>query len=200
MRNFFTRYSYSMITMFVRQFAIGLLGAVLALATSMNTALSIVSGVFSILFYLFLIYTMTWEIGAKDRISSDHGKLPARPWRGFVISLIANTPNFVIALIYTVFRLVSPDNDNVAAIMRTVAFFFEGMYQGILSKITIGELKMFEFWWSYFIIIIPAVLTAGLAYWLGTKNVHFTRMMETQYPESDREPKKKWFGKNKSDK
>ena len=200
MRNFFNRYSYSMVKMFVNQFAIGLLGAVLSLATSNNLTLTIIAGVFSILFYLFLIYTMTWEIGAKDKISSDHGKLPPRPYLGFVLSLIANVPNIVIAIIYTLFRVISPDNDNVAAIMRTVAFFFEGMYQGILSKITIGEAKMFEFWWSYFIIIIPAVLTAGVAYWLGTREVHFTNIMVEEYPESDREPKRKWFGKNKNDK
>lgn len=197
MGKFFDRYGYSIVKMFVYQFAIGLLGAVLSLATSMNFTLSIVAGVFSVLFYLFLLYTMTWEIGAKDKISFDYGKIKKRPYLGFLLSLMANTPNFIIAIIYTLFRVISPDNDNVAAIMRTVAFFFEGMYQGLLSKITVGGIKMFEYWWSYFVIIIPAVLVAGVAYWLGTKNAHFTSMMETQYPESDREPKKKRFGKDK---
>ena len=51
MRNFFDRYSYSAVKMFIYQFAIGLLGAVLSLATSQNMTLSIISGVVSVLFY-----------------------------------------------------------------------------------------------------------------------------------------------------
>ena len=132
--------------------------------------------------------------------------MKSRPYLGFVISLVANIPNFIIAIVYTAAKFISPDNDVVALAVRTVSLFLEGMYIGLMSKITVstqivgGEevaLKMFEFWWAYFIMIIPAVLTAGIAYWLGSKNIHFTPMMETQYPESDREPKKKWFGKKK---
>ena len=207
MRNFFDRYSYSIVKMFINQFALGLFGAVLAMATSKSLALSIVVGIFSIVFYLFLIYTVTWEIGAKDKISIDCGKLKRRPYFGVILSLIANIPNFIIAILYTVFRLVFAENDNAAAVIRTVAFYLEGIYQGIMSKITIGThivdgaevgIRMFEYWWSYFVIIIPAVAVAGVAYWLGIKNAHFTNMMEYQYPESDREPKKKWFGRNKN--
>ncbi len=197
MRNFFSRYSYSMVKMFVNQFAIGLLGAVLALATLMNTTLAIIAGVFSVLFYLFLIYTMTWEIGAKDRISSDCGKIKSRAYRGFLLSLIANTPNYLIAIIYTVAHFVTPNSDSVELVARTASFFCEGMYYGLMTKITLGGASLFEYWWSYFIITIPAILTAGIAYWIGTKNLHFTKMMEAQYPESDREPKKKWFGREK---
>ncbi len=199
MRNFFDRYGYSVVKMFINQFAIGLLGAVLSLATSMNSVLSIIAGVFSVLFYLFLIYTMTWEVGAKDRISADYGKIKKRPYLGFLLSLIANIPNFIIAILFTVFTAFSLYNDDVRFILRSISLIVQGMYQGLMSNITIDGVKMFELWWPYFIIIIPSVLTAGIAYWLGTKNVHFTKMMETQYPDSDREQKKKWFGKNKKD-
>ena len=42
------------------------------------------------------------------------------------------------------------------------------------------------------------LLVSGLAYWLGTRNFHLTKMMETQYPESDREPKLKKDKKDNS--
>lgn len=207
MRNFFDRYSYSIVKMFVHQFALGLFGAVLAMATTKNLVLSIVVGVFSIAFYLFLIYTVAWDIGAKDKISIDCGKLKPRPYLGILLSLAANIPNFIIAILYSIFRLVFAENDNAAAIIRTVAFYIEGMYQGIMSKIIIGThvvdgaevgIRMFEHWWSYFVIIIPAVAVTGIAYWLGMRNALYNKMMEYQYPESDREPKKKWFGRNKN--
>ena len=76
MKNFFEKYSYSTIKMFVNQFAISIFGAVLAMAATAagNNILTIVVSSFAILFYLFLIYTMTWEIGAKDKISVDTGR------------------------------------------------------------------------------------------------------------------------------
>ena len=114
MKNFFSKYSYAMVKMFVTQFAIGLFGAVLSFAASSvggneSTTLSgtertllIVVSSFAILFYLFLIYTSIWEIGAKDKISADVGKLKIKPWLGLVISLLANLPNFIVATVYTV--------------------------------------------------------------------------------------------------
>ena len=202
MRNFFSRYSYGMVRMFIYQFAIGLFGAVLAMATmpdeNGSRVLLIIAGVFSVLFYLFLIYTMTWEIGAKDRISIDCGKLDSKPYRGVLISLCANLPNFIIAIVYSIARIVPPINDPVEVWTRAIATFsIDGMYTAFLSLRSPTGTALVHYWWMYFVIIIPAVATAGIAYWLGSRNVHFTKMMETQYPESDREPKKKWFGKDK---
>ncbi|MBE6599836.1 MAG: hypothetical protein E7640_01335 [Ruminococcaceae bacterium] len=196
MRNFFARYGYGSVKMFVNQFAVSLLGMVLSLAASgeKNRVLLILASTFSVLMYLFLIYIMTWEIGAKDKIAIDYGKIKRRPYIGFLMALVANIPNFIIAIIYTVICMFTQYD---ASIVRRIAFFFVGMYQGFLRGIEIGGVPIYEFWWSYFVIIIPSVITAGLAYWLGIKNIHFTKLMVAEYPESDREPKKKWFGKDK---
>ena len=100
MKSFFRQYSYSIIKMFVNQFAISIFGIVLAMATlaANNTVLTWIVSIFSIVFYLFLIYTMTWEIGAKDRISVDVGKMVYKPFIGFWMALVANIPNLLIAL------------------------------------------------------------------------------------------------------
>ena len=47
------------------------------------------------------------------------------------------------------------------------------------------------YWFSYFIIIIPLIVVAGLAYFAGTKDFHLTKLMLPQYPESDRDAKPK---------
>ena len=87
MKSFFNKYSYSIIMMMVNQFVISIFGAGLAMATMTtdNDTLTAVVSVFAILFYLFLLYNMTWEIGAKDRISVDSGKKPYRPHTGLII-------------------------------------------------------------------------------------------------------------------
>lgn len=206
MKDFFSRYSYRIVKMFVTQAAIGLFGAVLAFAVTGggDTALAL-TGVFAVLFYLFLIYTSAWEIGATDRVSMDVGKLKRRPWLGFIISLLANIPNLIVATVYGVCWAISHGAEgvatNVAAMMRVVTLFIEGMYYGLLAAISIGTrvdldgnvvpMELFNYWWAYFVIVIPAIVVCGVGYWLGTKNAKLTTIMDPVYPESDREGKVK---------
>ena len=212
MNRFFERYSYSIVKMFLNQFAIGIFGAVLALATSgISETFLTVTSVGAILFYLFLLYTVIWEVGSKDRISADSGKLSRRPYFGFVLSLIANIPNFLVATVYTVCYFISHGAEgvatNIAGVMRIITLVFHGMYYGLMTVLSCGTRvnaegltvpnELFNCWWAYFLIIIPSVLLCGIGYFLGTRNYHLTKMMETQYPESDREPKLK---KDKKDK
>ncbi len=204
MKEFFGRYSYKIVKMFVTQIAIGLFGAVLSFAVmDIGDMFLTVTSIFSILFYLFLVYTTAWEIGAADRISIDVKKLKRRPYRGFILAFIANVPQIIVASVYTVCMLIGRGAaglvTNIAAVLKVVMFFINGMFAGLLSTITIGTRidnvgnivpnELFNFSWAYFIIIIPAVLTGGLAYWLGTKNAKLTTLMDPVYPESDRDQK-----------
>ena len=175
MKGFFHDYSYSMIKMYVNQLAISIFGVVLAMAATAadNTALTIAAGAFSIAFYLFLLYTMTWEIGAKDRISVDTGRKPYRPHTGLLISLIANIPNLLVALIYSVLYPIMGTYKwagTINATMNLISALTEGMYRGILSVIKVGDTQILKFWWSYFIIVIPALITVWIAYFAGFKN------------------------------
>ena len=76
MKDFFKRYSYQSMHLFLNQVAIGLFGMVLALAAGMadSVPLRIVTSIFAILFYLFLQFAAGWRVGAEDRVSIDLGK------------------------------------------------------------------------------------------------------------------------------
>ena len=52
--------------------------------------------VFCVLFYFVLIYTVVWEIGAKDKIRIDAGRAEKRIFKGMLLGMYANIPNFVI--------------------------------------------------------------------------------------------------------
>ena len=213
MKEFFSKYSYSMVKMFVTQFAVGLFGAVLSLAASslsgkestvMNstekTAVILVS-VFATVFYLFLIYTSIWEIGAKDKISADVGKLRIKPWLGVVIALFANIPNFIIAIVYAVSWFVSHGAEgmftNVAAVTRVIVLFVDGMYYGLLATVKIGANALMNEWWSLFLLTVPSIAVCGLGYFLGTKDFHLTSLGQPLYPESDRDVKSKKYNLKK---
>ncbi|MBE6576649.1 MAG: hypothetical protein E7653_00750 [Ruminococcaceae bacterium] len=175
MKGFFGQYSYSIIKMFVNQFAISIFGSVLAMATaaSGNKTLTLVVSIFAIIFYLFLIYTMTWEIGAKDKISVDVGKKPYRPYIGLLMSLVANIPNFIIAIVYTIgYRdmAVAQWAGTMTFIARVASIFTEGMYLGFITAINVAGNPIQHYWWAYFVITIPAIITSWIAYFAGHKN------------------------------
>lgn len=192
MKSFFHKYNYSIIKMFVTQFAISLFGATLAMATTLskNDALTIVVSVCAVLFYLFLLYVMTWEIGAKDRVAFDTGKMAYKPLTGIWLSLFANIPNFIIAIAFTIgypSMITGVEwGSNICGFMQVALFMLEGMYLGLLTVFELPVLgvmrQLNQIWWSYFIIILPAVLVCWLAYYLGHKNIRFTSLMVYKDP------------------
>ena len=188
MKDFLHDYSYSTIKMFIDQFAISLFGAMLSMASTAaeNSTLSLVLSILAVVFYLFLIYTVAWEIGAKDRISVDVDKKKYRPHTGLILSAIANIPNFIIAVVFAIGAPFSATHvwaGNTCAIASFFTMLFEGMYLGITTTLKVAGGALIRLWWSYFVIIIPALLVSWLAYYLGFKNKKFTTLFDYQSPD-----------------
>ena len=180
MKNLYKQYSYNVIRDILNQFAISIFGALLSMATSAaeSNTLSIVVSIFAILFYLFLVYTTTWEIGAKDRVSVDVGKKPYRPHTGLVISAIANIPKLIVAVMFVVVVYLVPNGElatKLEVVVRLAYMMLGGMYTGLMMsvKISASGATMISAWWAYFAFIIPALLVSWLAYFAGFKNFRF---------------------------
>ena len=178
MNSFFKQYSYNVVKDLLNQFAISIFGALLAMATSAaeSNKLTIAVSIFSIVFYLFLVYTTTWEIGAKDRVSVDVGKKPYRPHNGLLISAISNIPKFIIALLFIVAAFLITDPSvatGLEVVLRLVYMLLGGMYTGLMMSVKINATTgatLISAWWSYLVFIIPALLTSWIAYYAGFKN------------------------------
>lgn len=172
MKDFLEEHSYSVVKMFLNQFAISIFGTTLAFATAKaeNDTLLIISSVFSILFYMFLLYTMTWELGAKEKIRVEAGRGNANPLVGLYISITANIPNIILAILVTIGYIFGHENGAFAfewaggmyGICRAIAMFLQGMYVGVLKN-TGGN----PIW--LFVIVLPAMITSGLSYYLSFK-------------------------------
>ncbi len=192
MKEFFKKHSYDMVKMFLNQFAIAVFGFVLALASgkASNVVLRNVTGVASVIFYLFLLYTMTWDIGFADRNAMLNGKKPNR-LKGALISLCANSINFILAFFIMLATLVDAEAiNNLGGICATVAVFIEGMFSGLMANY-VGGAPLNSYWFMYFIIPLPAVITCFISYLAGLYDKKMTSFFNPLYPESDREPKKK---------
>ena len=194
MKEFWKSHSYDMVKMFLNQFATAIFGfaLVIAVGKSRSIVLRNIISVFAILFYLFLLYTMTWEIGFNDRIPVEHGKMKRNVCKGMLISLCANGINFILALFVMLGYLITevPFFQSMGGVCGSIAVVIEGMYTGVLAN-HVGGAALNSYWFMYFLIPLPAILTCGLSYYLGLKDIKFTGLFNHVYPESDREPKRK---------
>ena len=138
----------SIIKLFVNQIGIAIFAFFLYTATPTeinsdpNAAMIIklLISVFSIIFYYVLIYNVAWEIGAKDKIRIDAGRMETKKTKGLWLGLMANVTNFIIlgvALItYTVYLLGGPGGfKSVFVVLNAIFRIFISMYIGVLSAI-----------------------------------------------------------------
>ncbi len=185
MVEFLKKYSYSSVGLFVKQIAISIFGLVLAIACAkIGKTMQIVSSCAAIVFYLFLIYAAMWEVGSKDKFGIEYGKFEGKPLTGLYIGLIANIPNFLLAAVIT-FCMIGAEGGIISMIgagASAGALLIEGMYTGLLS-VHVGGAPLNSMWFMYFLIPLPAVGISTLAYYLGTKGAHFTKILIAENPE-----------------
>lgn len=169
MITFLKKRSYDLVTMFVTQLAISLFGLALAFAVPTNqAALRIGTSIFSVLFYLFLIYTRLWELGYKDHNAFRRGEKGLTRIEGLYMGLAANVTNLIAAvLIFIGWLSANTVIDAIAGGATVVALLSEGMYIGILST-TVNGTALNSIGFMYFVITIPMIVTSTLAYLAGS--------------------------------
>ena len=186
MKAFWKRYSYSTIKLFVNQFAISIFGLVLALACGKaeNNTLMYIASLGAIVFYLFLLYAALWEIGAKDKIAVDGGRLPKKYLNGLYMGLIANIPNFILAILVSIGLLFADGGliSKIGGISSSISIFIQGMYSGILAM-DLGGAPLNSYFFVYFLIPLPAILICTISYFFGMKNYHLTKLLISETPE-----------------
>ena len=163
--------SGSIIKLFVNQLGMTIFGLLMSFATVSNKTLLLVSSAFSCLFYFFLLYTAAWEIGARDKVKVDGGRAPKTPQKGFLLSLFANAPTIIIALL-TILAYALASRFSLlwaAGAARALNFanhLLNGMYVGFTSMIKNELLRIAAF----IALPLPAVLVTGIGYRFGSEN------------------------------
>lgn len=194
MKEFLEKHSYTAVNLFLNQLVIGIFFGVglLFVANKIGSeAVKIGISVFSIIFYLFLEYTVAYKVGVQDRVSVELGKakadlgLPVKLW------LLSNSINLLLALFIMLGHLFSNVSffSSAGGIGAMVAMIIEGMYIGVLS-INVGGAALNEYWIMWFAITLPALAVIFLSYLAGVKSRKVAKMFEFEYPESDRPEKK----------
>jgi hypothetical protein len=176
-----------MVNVFVTQFAISIFGNVLALTFAKNSVLTATVSIFAVIFNLFLIYTSIWDTGAKDKPAIDAGRSKQKASTGLFIALGSYIPTYILMVVYAALLPTATTTPGTAAAVcayiKLALFLFTGAYTGIMSIINVGGQLISNYWWTYILISIPTIAVCTMAYILGTKDIHFTKLMIAPPPE-----------------
>ena len=188
MKEFFKRYSYDSVKMLLDQIAISIFGFSLALTAgrieseSLQSTILWVSSLGAILFYLFLLYGVAWNMGYRRFNIVQRGDEKPQWLNGLWVSLLANSLNLILAVAVACNVIFS--EEHVVGTPGGIAVLVQGMYLGLMKTWNLNA-----YWWPYFLIVLPAVLVCTFGYIFGVKGWHLTNMMMPQTPLSDRPTK-----------
>ncbi|MBQ8187103.1 MAG: hypothetical protein IJ037_09590 [Clostridia bacterium] len=143
--------------------------------------LMLFSSCFATLFYLFLVYNVIWERGGSDRIRVDAGRAQKKPLTGLWISLCANIPNILIALVILIAHPFKHDlawAGTLDTVGRALALLWEGMYAGVVAYFSPRNPII------HLLVIFPAILVTAGGYILGLHNVRLLSAFELKQPKN----------------
>lgn len=186
------KYSKPVKKLLINQFGAALLGIMMYTASSNSVPVNVFTSLFSICFYMVIIYTAMWDIGAADRVKVDGGRLTKDLFTGTKAALIAGIPNIILGVLCALFTLINGMADAVVVIARNIAVMWESMYSGLLwaifpKTLQVVEKKMyytydvlenptaFGYMSLYLVIVIPAIAAATLGYIAGYSNFKIVR-------------------------
>ncbi len=167
----------------LNQFGATFLGIMVITAASaaegQRAWLMLFASCFASLFYLFLIYNLIWEKGGQDRIKYDGGRLVKKPLKGLWISLIANIPNFILAILVLIsdpFKNTMEWAANLNVTSRAICLLWEGMYAGFVSYFSPHNPII------HLLYVFPAVAVTTFGYLLGFGNKRILSVFELKQP------------------
>ncbi|MBQ9718960.1 MAG: hypothetical protein IJV76_13300 [Clostridia bacterium] len=185
MKEFWSENSKIVSKLLLNQFGATFLGLMVVAASSAAQSqkawLMLFSSCFAAMFYLFLVYAVLWERGGHDRIKVDGGRAVPKPWSGLWISLVANIPTFILAILVLIsnpFKTTYEWAVSMNVIGRALCLLWEGMYAGIVSYFAPHNPLI------HLLYIFPGIFVGTLAYLLGFKNMRLLSIFELKPPQS----------------
>ncbi len=167
MLSFYKNNSDSITKLFVNQLGMTIFGHLLFAAT-FKTDLKIATGLLSSLFYLYLVYSTGWDIGAKDKIKVDGGRMKKCNSKGVLLGLAANSLGIILSFVNLTFYFLGfwEWAANISLSAYTISTLLNGMYASFFTVFKTPLLKFIVL----AMFIIPSVAVSGISYYAGSKN------------------------------
>ena len=175
--------SYDIVKFFIYQIGIAVFSLTLAIPLEAavddknDRLVQLFVSILAVLFYCMLVYTVSWDHGATERIRIDAGKSTLDKFRGAKIALIACLPNAVLASIAIVASLLYAEGNvwnSILGLLLAILGLIEAMYLGAIQFISSAianegnEYLLNSIGYLVFPLII--VMASHLGYVFGDKN------------------------------
>ncbi len=177
------------IRLFVTHIGMIIFGTVLATASASYDNILMFVSLFSICFYMALLYVSAWEQGSKDVIRADAGRIPHRPCLGFLLGAVASSVGFLLVFLMLIgyfFGYAPLHSDfgmGLYGVCRVIIAFWQAPYLGLAGTFfstgtvytVFGAVVTSECYYLvnmlfYFLTTLPAVAFSGIGYLFGYKN------------------------------
>lgn len=178
--------SYDIVRLYINQIGIAIFSLVLYFAAAqagddgISLIISIVISVFATAFYMVLIYTATWDLGAKDRIRIDAGRMTEAKHKGLLLSTVANLPNLLFILLSLIGKggyMLGLGSwlDTLFAFSNLILRFAAASYLGILRGIFAPFADSPDLYYllqtfGFLILTLLPCIAAEIGYRFGSKN------------------------------
>lgn len=179
---FIKQNSYDIVKLIINQIGITIFSLVLlftANSANLSPVFKTIFSVFSTLFYFSLLYTVSWEFGAKDKIKIDAGRYNVTKAKGLFLGLAANGINIILGIISVVSvgcYMASSAQwlAEIFGVANLLMRFLLAMYVGIIQAITGSLVGNVDFLWesvAYLVFPLIASLVVGFGYFMGAKDL-----------------------------
>ncbi len=192
MREFWSENGKIVKKLILNQFGAAVMGLMITAAAASNPSLKLFASLFAIAFYLVLLYMVVWEHGGQDRIRVDGGRAAYKPFTGLKISLVANIPNILFAVLIIIGwffgRKDGPAMEwagNLYFICNMLGRIWHGMYIGLIQTFSPNNPI------AHLLVVLPALFICTLGYWLGLTNRRIFSMFELRPPKKSGDKDKK---------
>ena len=187
MREFWNDNRQTIVRLILNQFGAAVMGLLITAAAASNEKLMLGASVFSTIFYLVLLYCVIWERGGKERIRIDGGRAAWKPLYGLYMGLLANIPNFLLAVLVLIGKIFGSIDGpfgyewagNLYAIVNVITRLWNAMYLGLIQTYSPYNPIV------HFLDILPALVVCALGYYFGLENVRIFSIFDLKPPKTE---------------
>lgn len=177
--------SYDILRLYINQIGITIFSLVLytsvsSLDNGLSLKLQICISIFAMLFFFALLYTVSWDWGANDKIRIDAGRMEKKRYKGAFMALIANSINFILAGVCVLSMALYMNGVSgaisVSQVFNLLLRLTNAMYLGVIQGIFVSIKSNTELYnllqsVAFFIAPILAIAATHIGYMFGLKNI-----------------------------
>lgn len=162
----------------LNQFGGAIFGIMLTGAAAKSSRVMFFVGLVAIVFYLYLVYSASWEWGSKVSVRVEGGRLARKPFDGLKYSFYASIPTLVLSVLFILGCVLGTEGGPVelewagtmGSIANAATRLWNGMYLGLLQLIPtsgISPAANIAYSFLFLLLPIPGMAVCQWGYYFG---------------------------------